>query len=588
MIATSASAASEQLRVVISEQVDQYVTYNPLKTAGGIWYDTLENQSSYSLTGYITVTNQNSQSEPMSDIYLLFDHTTNITLPTSYSGRTGSWRLNDPSSDSLLLHIPEILPGENSTWVFTINSSNIRPPLNFTSTYSDYKILSGWNLTVYDTIQNVFDNDTYQLTSCIYDINITQVTSAVDFSGTPYYFSFINDTTAGSDATNVTYASDNLTQYWDALNGGCLNWNEQTDINYKVQSPYSIPKSDHYTMVNSTLQYKLNESLSHLRVVDITAISEANVSFEKQIISPSDPFLHGSNVTWNVSALFSTGTDIDYTLDVVTLWVSQRNVNGSFTDPNTIDNDTINTSKPLNITYTPSFLANSSQSWNSGTWLFNYSDLPSPIVWMDVNFSIVNDGTQLINRSVIQNGNDFYVKELYLIIGYWLEVEKNITSIGSDRYNIKIDVHNKGNQVTPADAIVTVYDFVPGNFTVTDTFAYSSSPWYYTTTSNNTVTGSFAGMLVQWAIIPNNSLNTSLYSGPQKDENSTWGVTFNVTGSGDYQLLDVFITGLDPQQVDGAGSTRAVVVSEILDRLKSTEGIFAAVASVLLLLGLLL
>ena len=53
-------------------------------------------------------------------------------------------------------------------------------------------------------------------------------------------------------------------------------------------------------------------------------------------------------------------------------------------------------------------------------------------------------------------------------------------------------------------------------------------------------------------------------------------------------LLDVFITGLDPQKVDGAGGSGAVIVSEILDRIGSTEGIFAAVASVLLLLGLLL
>ncbi len=50
----------------------------------------------------------------------------------------------------------------------------------------------------------------------------------------------------------------------------------------------------------------------------------------------------------------------------------------------------------------------------------------------------------------------------------------------------------------------------------------------------------------------------------------------------------MFVTGLDPQQVDGAGAASSVVVSEVMDRLRSTEGIFAAVASILLLLGLLL
>ena len=207
---------------------------------------------------------------------------------------------------------------------------------------------------------------------------------------------------------------------------------------------------------------------------------------------------------------------------------------------------------------------------------------------MDVNFTIRNDGTQLINRSITQNQNDIYIKELYLIIGYWLEIEKNITSIGNDTYHIRIDVHNKGNQVTPADTIVTIYDFVPGNFHLNTSFNYSNSPWYNTTMANNSINGTYNGTLYQWGLLPANSLNTSFAQGPSVNENTTWSVDFDVQGQGDYQVMDVFITGLDPQQVDGAGSSRAVIVSEVLDRIKSTEGIFALVASVLLLLGLLL
>jgi hypothetical protein len=207
---------------------------------------------------------------------------------------------------------------------------------------------------------------------------------------------------------------------------------------------------------------------------------------------------------------------------------------------------------------------------------------------MNSTFEIENDGTQLINRTVTQNGNDLYIKELYLIIGYWLEVDKNITSIDEDEYNIKINVHNKGNQVTPKDAVVTIYDFVPNNYNITSSFVYSPSPWYNTTSANTSINGSYNGTLFQWGLLPNNILNTSFYAGPALNENTTWSVEFNVTGTGDYTLLDVFITGLDPQKVDGAGSSKAVIVSEILDRLKSTEGIFAIVASVLAVLALLL
>ena len=181
-------------------------------------------------------------------------------------------------------------------------------------------------------------------------------------------------------------------------------------------------------------------------------------------------------------------------------------------------------------------------------------------------------------------------ERVFLIIGYWLEIDKNITSIGDDTYHVRINVHNKGNQVTPADTIVTIYDFVPSNYNLNGSMDYSVSPWYNTADANTSIVGIYNGTLYQWGLIPTaaSGLNTSFAAGPAFNVNTTWSVDYNVTGFGDYQLLDVFITGLDPQQVDGAGSTKSVVVSEIVDRISSTEGVFAVVASVLLLLGLLL
>ncbi|MCA9459080.1 MAG: hypothetical protein KC589_04080 [Nanoarchaeota archaeon] len=581
----SAFAASEQVRVEINEYIDQTVTFNPLKTGSGIWYNNYENQSNFGITGYLIISNQNADGHTISDIYVSVSKTQNITLPTFSVGRTGTFITNDTSSNSLILHIPELGGGENSTWVYSVNTSQIMPPLNFTSNYSDSKVLAGDNVSITDRVQNIFNNYSYQ-ESCIYDINITQSAGAVNFSGTLYDFTFINTSTNGPDASNVTY-NGNLVQNWDTLAGGCLDTGITTGINYDMNTPLNIPSTTHYLMVNSTLRYKLNSSISHLRVVDMTAVSEGNMSFEKRIISPSHPTLYGSNVTWNISGYFNTRTNITYDLNAVSFWVSRRQVSGIFTDPNTVDNDTISNASLTN-SLTPGVSVNKSNPWESPYWVFNYSDIPSPIVWMDVNFTIRNDGTQLINRSITQNQNDIYIKELYLIIGYWLEIEKNITSIGNDTYHIRIDVHNKGNQVTPADTIVTIYDFVPGNFHLNTSFNYSNSPWYNTTMANNSINGTYNGTLYQWGLLPANSLNTSFAQGPSVNENTTWSVDFDVQGQGDYQVMDVFITGLDPQQVDGAGSSRAVIVSEVLDRIKSTEGIFALVASVLLLLGLLL
>jgi len=577
-----------QVDVQMDDYVNQVVVYNPLVATTGTWVDANENQTSYNMTGKVTVRNINPNGKTISDIYLSFVNTGNITsTPTLQTGRTGTWVDSTPADGLLVLHIPELRTGENSTWVYNINSTSIRPPLNFTSNYSATKVLAGDNITITDTIENVFDNLPSQTDTCIYGINITGNALSVNFSNVPQNFTFYSTSTTGFDASNVTYDSINRTQYWDTLAGGCLYKGNSTSISYNMATPYNIPATKSYRMVNTTLIYMLNNSISHISLSDITAVSEANVSFEKKIIGPSDPLLYGSNVTWNVTGYFKTGTNITYNLTHVTFWVSQRNVNGSYTDPNTVDNDTIS-NVSLNISSNPFVYVNKTAPWASSSWYFNYSDIPSPIVWMDVNFTIANDGVQFVNRSFTQNGNDIYIKELYLIVGYWLEINKNITSIGQDKYHVRIDVHNKGNQVTPADTVVTIYDFVPSNFNLSGSFVYSASPWYSTTHSNNSIIGLYNGTLHQWALLPTNALNTSFAQGPAKNQNTTWSVDYNVTGLGDYTVLDVFITGLDPQQVDGAGSTTAVVVEEILDKINSTEGVFATVASVLLLLGLLL
>lgn len=579
-----ALASTEQVVIEIDEFVDQTVEFNPLPGTGegGLHFDSNENQTEYNLTGYIRVLNTGGND--LADLFIELNNTEQLSLPVLFEGRNGTFRENDTSSGTILLHIPQLRAGENSTWIYSINETNIRPPLNFTSEYDATKVLAGDPIVITDRIQNVFDNATYQTNTCIFDIFATQTTIPVNFGGSPQDFTYNTSSTTGTDAANVVYPTS-LVQEWNVSAGGCLNLNALTDITYQVFTPLNIPETTNYQMINTTLAYTLNSSISRVTVSDIKAVGDAALAFDKEIISPSDPLLHGSNVTWEVYGNLTTDSNINYLLEEVTFWVAI----GPLGDPNTLDNDTIS-GNPLTITENPNFLFNSTTPWISNQWLFNYTDIPTPIVWMDVNFTIDNDGTQLINRSVTRNGNDIYIKELYLIIGYWLEIEKNLTSVGEDVYDVRIDVHNRGNQVTPEGTVVTIYDFVPGNYNITTPFSFSSSPWYTTSTANNTVSGNFSGTLYRWALNPSGSapFSTSFAPGPARNENTTWSVEFTVEGQGEYELLDVFVTGLDPMQVDGAGSTPGTVVTQVIEKVKSTEGIFATVASVLLLLGLLL
>ena len=154
--------------------------------------------------------------------------------------------------------------------------------------------------------------------------------------------------------------------------------------------------------------------------------------------------------------------------------------------------------------------------------------------------------------------SNLYYKQLIVVSGYLLDIEKNITSLGANQYNVKIKIFNKGNQVTPIGSVVTVYDFVPEGFVLSSGFSYSSTPWYSTTRSNNSVSGSMNGELQRWALVPSNNMNASLDSGPTPSSDNTWSVEFNISGSGNYNVQDVFVTGLDPERVDGAGTVEGI------------------------------
>ena len=592
ILASNIFSTQEQIRVEFREYVNQSVLYNPLKSGTGVWFDTNENQTNYSLMGEIVISNQRPNNESVSDIYVSIGSVGNISLPTYKEGRSGSFISSNLSSGLLILYIPELNANENSTWSYVINHTQIQPPLNLYTNYSFPKILAGDNLSINDTLRNEFVNASDQNSTCIYDINLTQTTIPVNFSGLLYNITFDSTSTNGSDSGNVSYASNNQTQFWNVLGGNCLNQNSTTNINYSISPPSNFPTSAHYRITNTTLTYNLNSTISYLRLVDITAISRADIGFEKNIEGPTFISSPDFNVTWNVTGFFNSTSNISYELREVTLWVSQRNVNGSYTDPNTIDNDTV-TNTALNITYTPFQIVNGTNPWTSSGWTFNYTDIPSPIVWMETNFTILNDGVQLINRSITRNENDFFIKELYVIVGYWLEINKNVTAINNNSYTIEINVRNKGNSATPENAIVTVYDFVPNNYNFSSGFTYSDpvGGWYTTASANSSIVGPFNGTLIQWALIPttNGGLNSSLDGRVGSfNENNTWSVTYNVTGFGEYRVMDVYVAGLDPQKVDGAGTSEKVEVLQRLDMSSNIERVLAIFAGALVVIGLLI
>jgi hypothetical protein len=315
------------------------------------------------------------------------------------------------------------------------------------------------------------------------------------------------------------------------------------------------------------LFYNIGATASRLGIDSVRARSEVNFTTSKQVIGPQDN-TSSRNVTWQSLPAVGTYLNITFTLEKVTLWVT------STLDPNIVVGD-------LNTTYTPSQQINQTVTWAGSAWLFNFTDgsdsvtAPPPIVWIKPYWIITNTGGQILNQSITQNGTDIYIKYIYVVNGYWLEVNKNVTSTANNSYDIRVWVHNRGNGHTPQNLTVTVYDFIQSNFV-----AYGFSPAY---NNASNVSGQFSGVAYQWDVGLRTNLSTSFAPEGDPSNLDEFYMSYTVNGTGDFKVSDLYIVGLDPRSVDGAGTHEGI---SVLSGIASTSKELVYAAIVLFLIAI--
>jgi hypothetical protein len=569
------SAAVNVLDVTMTEDIYESVTYDPLGSTSGNFSDTGEVQT-YTPTGTLLIEN-NHPTDSVNDIILNLSGYNNIYNFVLSTGRQSTFV---ESGDNVYITIPDLASGQSVSYTYSINESSFAPPLNFTSNYSNSRILAGNPITVQDNVQNRFS-------TCVYNITVVQDSGQIVEGSDVYNFTFSG--LAGTDSANASIDGDSQGLNWNVSGLSCLNAGEQTEIYYDVATPSGTPVANTYTIANSTINYRTNTTASTLGLVSILSTIDQELNFDKYITDLIDD----TNASWEVEGVVLSQSNITVNLTSVTFWVSQRNGTGTgFTNPGLIDNDTVSGSELL-LSLTPNQLLNSTLTpWtNDGSeWGFNYTYAQSPIVWMDLTNEIVNDGIQLTNSSVSYGSNSVYIKQLYVATGYWLEITKNITRFGDNNYSIDITVMNLGSSRTPANQAVIVYNFLPNTFNLTSPFAYSSSTWYITDETNDTLNDvEYNGTMFQFAITETNVFNSSLdIWGGASNANNTWTLSYNVTGDGNFAFEDLFLTGVDPLNVGEFGGTKALSVENIY-KVLSAKGEYllmgaAAVVGVLLLL----
>ncbi|MBN2881818.1 hypothetical protein JXM83_07250 [Candidatus Woesearchaeota archaeon] len=546
------------LNITIVERVNQTVYFN---------YDAnlSQNITYYNVTGIINVTNP--ANETLYDVYVTFTNTDKmITNLTNVSGRPGEQISGTPGTD-IIVHIPELRENESTIFAYLLEDNNtLTPPLLMESNYTHpgwAKILADRDMEITSYVENQA-----QIGYPIENINISIKAQYIDWGGDVQWFRLHNLENSG-DFASVTTHNDTL-WYWES-GGTDLNYGERQQITYLVHVPANIPDSGFYNATIDEFSYTIGYALSNLTVTEINASAKAEIDVQKEIWAPTMT----SNVTWRATPRIGTDTDITFDLKAMTVWVTRD------MDPNNYTG--LNYSYPANNLTT----FNSTDIWGGNeseyAWFFNYTDgsdhitSPPPIVWMDPTFIIFNGLNQLVNQSITQSANDVYIRQIYIINGFWLEVDKNITNIAEDMYQIKLWVHNKGTGWTPTNLTVTVYDFVPQNFT-----AWNYTP--FTPNQTRSVGGGsevYTGEALMWYIGLKSPKNASL--APNNDTNTLdeWNTTYIVNGTGDFRVSDLYIVGLDPQLVDGnAGVSPLIEIQSGLINF-GRESMFALISFIL-------
>ncbi len=495
-----------------------------------------------------------------------------------------NFTVNEYASAPIVIYIPELRVNESSVFFYNISCMDTSPPLNIDSQYFNprtgynRKVLAGYNWTINQSVSNDAIVD-------ITNINITMTAAQVKWNDSLFNFSLLYLNSSG-DYAHVNGNGTNYHEWTWAPNGGTLAVGNNVSILYIMGAPESVPFTATYLALLENVSYQVNVLLSNLTIDQINASADIDYNFEKHITQPADNAL-SHNVTWEIRPNITVPYNITYKLNKVTLWVTQ-NLN-----PNNGTDSTIWGKLERNYTTGMPIELNLTTPWGNSSyyWTFNYTDgyngsYPPPIVWMKPEWLISPKYGQILNYTTSVSGSDWYLKYIYVVHGYWLQIVKNVTNIGSDQYNITIYVENIGNGWTPQGEYVTVYDFVPNEFT-----AYDFS---VTTNLINMSVGApgsdFYGKSYRWNIPWKAGMNSSL--GPKYGPyatgaaNYSWTASYLVNGSGAYKVSELYIVGLDPLRVDGAFTSPIITIIAGIQS-HSTEILYASIVMFLVIVNVM-
>jgi len=541
-----------------------------------------DGSTSYSLnniTGYIIINNTGSTiNDTLYDVWIAVNVSNNITPLTVIENTTNKGVFITSSAPSYTqlptgltyIHIPQLPNGAYVICDFGIDTSITGVPVLVDESYDATKVpanrKSNWtvsinisrnvsalpdtNTAVYVNLTKYLSNDTNNYGSDTWNllnINSSEVSQGTNTTWDGPYFSGTND------ALNWTGIVLNSTV--DTAN---INFTVVANNTYANRSAVLLPYG--FAVVN----FNFDGTVSGTSIKGVYASGYGSPSAIKD--GPYKNTTTGEYTVWYMKGnITNKAHDYSFNLTTFNIWA----INGS----NPAIADPFNTALLISgskHTYTPNFILNPGDYWNTSKLNFSFNDVP--IVWANCTFKVVDSNITLINRSINEYQTEYgsayiIVEKIYVVGSYLVKVTKHIVPNSDGTYDVYIVVENIGSEKSP---LIYAYDLIPNNFTESNfwvnesymlNISYNGNNW----SGNYSVSNPRYKIGYYWALNPLNGGadgDGNYTDGTEISNNQTVVIHYTLNGTGEFYPTDLFIVGIDPtHSLLPTTSPKTVIVS---------------------------
>lgn len=497
-----ASAETSVINIQTSEQITRHDTYQP----NADYTDGTVTAGAVSGSGTVVLTN--TAGIPLNDVVIVFN-----------AGQTSGWA--QAGSDTVTASVTGTGPVTVSIKTFPVDgvvhltyqlTSSATPAITLSATYTKNNVVNS------DT-----DSTTIHLTATNNaGVAVTPTISIVPADSTTLGTLGTPDWTLSSTSGGVSPgAGDSLDWAPGEIAAGATTApvNILATVNEPAALDDGINDVSLYDMATSTVTYTVSGSCAGVSVASATGKTS-------EVVSTINKRLTNGNWVFTPEVSVPTTSEIAYDLTSVSVWA----VDGSTLNPIAGESKTINSGT------LPTILDGSAtSSWAAtGTQVLEFAYSSIPVGFMKPEIGIRNTNNQFpVTSTSTPDGVDL-LKKIYVINGYEVEVVKTVTpsTTTEGEYHINIVATNHGSKATPPH--VYVYDIVPSLFYAVDGFGTVTSP-FNVVPGFDGHTGITGGEAFYWDM-------GALAAGASKT------IDYDVSGTGDYLVADLYVVGVDPAQ----------------------------------------